>query len=46
MTTSTSSEGLVITHTEEVLGTSLLHLNSSNNYYTSGEHGIIYQNRL
>ena len=42
MTTFTSSEGLVITHTTELLETILLQLDSSSNYYTSGEHDIIY----
>ena len=47
MTTLTNSEGLVITHTNDFLGTTLLQLNPSNNYYTSGEHDIIfYQNKL
>ena len=41
MTTLTNSEGLVITYTNECLETILLQLNSSNNYYTSGEHDII-----
>ena len=47
MTTFTNSEGLVITYTTEFLETLLLQLNSSNNYYTSGEHDIIsYQNKF
>ena len=47
MTTFTNSEGLIITHTNELSETTLLQLNSSNNYYTSGEHDIIvYQNRF
>ena len=37
MTTFTNSEGLVITHTNACFETILLQLNSSNNYYTSGE---------
>ena len=41
MTTLTNSEGLVITYTNDFLETILLQLNSSNNYYTSGEHDII-----
>ena len=42
MTTFTNSEGLVITHTNGLLTSMLLQLNSSNTYYTSGEHAIIY----
>ena len=38
----TNSEGLVITYTNGLLETSLLQLNSSNNYYTSGEHYIVF----
>ena len=41
MTTLTNSEGIVWTYTHEFLGTILLQLNSNNNYYTSGEHGIL-----
>ena len=45
MTTFTNPEGLAITYTNELLETILLQLNPSNNYYTSGEHDIIfYQN--
>ena len=40
MTTFTNSEGRVLTYTNEILETILL-LNPSNNYYTSGEHDII-----
>ena len=47
MTTLTNSEGRVLTYTNEVLETILLQLNSSNNYYASGEHGITsYQDRF
>ena len=42
MTPCTHSERLVITHTNEFLETILLQLNSSNTYYTSGEHDSIY----
>ena len=42
MTTFTNPEGLVITYTNKLLETILLQLNSSNNYYTSGEHSIIF----
>ena len=41
MTTFTNSEGRVLTFTNELLETMLLQLNSSNNYYTPGEHDII-----
>ena len=40
MTTFTHSEGRALTYTNELLETVLLQLNSSNNYYTSGEHDI------
>ena len=33
----TSSEGLIITHTNELLETMLLQLNDSSTYYTTGE---------
>ena len=47
MTTfTTNSEGLVITHTDGLLETVLLQLSSSNNYYTSGEHDTIFQDRF
>ena len=42
MTTSTNSEGLVIISTHGLLETIWLQLNSSNNYYTPGEHDIIF----
>ena len=42
MTTLTNSEGRVLTYTNGFLETVLLQLNSSNNYYTSGEHDIIF----
>ena len=38
MATFTNSEGKLLTYTNEFLETVLLQLNSSNNYYTSGEH--------
>ena len=44
MTTLTNSEGKLLTYTNELLETMLLQLNSSNNYYTSGEHDIIFIN--
>ena len=42
MTTLTNSEGKLLTSTNELLETSLIQLNSSSNYYTSGEHDIIF----
>ena len=41
MTTLTNSEGRVLTYTNDFSETTLSQLNSSNNYYTSGEHNII-----
>ena len=42
MTTFTNPEGLVITHTNDVLETISLKMNSSNSFYTSSEHGICF----
>ena len=42
MTTLTNSEGRVLTYTNDFLETILLQLNSSTNYYTSGEYTIIF----
>ena len=42
MTTFANSEGLVITYTDDLLETIVLQLNSSNNYYTSGDHDILF----
>ena len=42
MTTFTNSEGKLLTYTNELLEAILFQLNSSNNYYTSGEHDIIF----
>ena len=42
MTTFTNSEGMASTYTNELLEIISLQLNSSNNYYTTGEHDIIY----
>ena len=42
MTTFTNSEGKLLTYTNVLLETIVLQLNSSNNYYTSGEHDIIF----
>ena len=42
MTTLTNSEGKVVTYTNELIETILLQLNSSNNYYTTGDDDIIF----
>ena len=42
MITFTNSEGKLLTYTNERLETILLQLNSSSNYYTSGEHVIMF----
>ena len=42
MTTLTNSEGKVVTYTNELIETVLLQLNSSNNYYTSGDDNILF----
>ena len=42
MTTLTNSEGKALTCTNELIETILLHLNSSNNYYTTGDDDIIF----
>ena len=41
MTTLTNIEGKVLTYTNKSIETILLQLNSSNNYSTSGDDGII-----
>ena len=41
MTTLTNSEGKALTYTNEFIETILLQLNSSNNYYTSGDDGVL-----
>ena len=41
MTTLTNSEGKVLTYTNEFIEAILLQLNSSDNYYTSGDDDII-----
>ena len=41
MTTFTNSEGKLLNCTNDFVESTLLQLNSSNNYYTSGEHGIV-----
>ena len=40
MTTLTNSQGKVLTYTNELIETILLQLNSSNNYYTTGDDDI------
>ena len=42
MTTLTNPEGKVLTYTNELIDTILLQLNSSNNYYTSGDDDILF----
>ena len=42
MTTLTNSEGKLLTCTNEFIETILLHLNSSNNYYTTGNDDVIF----
>ena len=42
MTTLTNSEGKLLTYTNELVETISLQLSSSSNYYTSGEHDIIF----
>ena len=42
MTTLTNSEGKVLTYTNEFIETILLQLNSSNNYYTTGDDDVIF----
>ena len=42
MTTITNSEGKVLTYTNELVEAILLQLSSCNNYYTSGDDGIIF----
>ena len=42
MTTLTNSQGKVLTYTNEFIETILLQLNSSNNYYTTGDDDIIF----
>ena len=41
MTTLTNSEGKILNYTNEFIETNLLQLNSSNNYYTTGDDDII-----
>uniref|UniRef100_UPI00404AC85C hypothetical protein n=1 Tax=Flavobacterium sp. TaxID=239 RepID=UPI00404AC85C len=42
MTTLTNSEGKLLNYTNEFIETILLQLNSSNNYYTTGDDDIIF----
>ena len=42
MTTLTNSEGEVLTYTNEFIETILLQLNSSNNYYTTGDDDVLF----
>ena len=42
MTTLTNSEGKIINYTNEFIETMLLQLNSSNNYYTTGDDDVIF----
>ena len=42
MTTLTNSEGKVLTYTNELIETILPQLNSSNNYYTTGDDDILF----
>ena len=42
MTSLTNSYGKLITYTNEFIETILLQLNSSNNYYTTGDDEIIF----
>ena len=42
MTTLTNSEGKILNYTNEFIETILLQLNSSNNYYTTGDDEVIF----
>ena len=42
MNSFTNSEGNIINYTSEFIETILLQLNSSNNYYTTGDNEIIF----
>ena len=41
MTTLTNSEGKILNYTNELIETILLQLDSSNNYYTTGDDDVI-----
>ena len=42
MSTLTNSDGKVLTYTNGFIETTLLQLNSSNNYYTTGDDDIMF----
>ena len=42
MTTPTNSQGKILNYTSEIIETILLQLNSSNNYYTTGDDDVIF----
>ena len=42
MTTLANSEGNMLTYTDEFIGTILLQLDSSNNYYTPGDDDTLF----
>ena len=42
MTTLTNSQGKIFNYTNEFIETILLQLNSSNNYYTTGDDDVIF----
>ena len=42
MTALINSEGEVLTYTNEFIETTLLQLNSSNNYYTAGDDDVLF----
>ena len=42
MATLTNSQGKVLTYTNDIIETILLQLNSSSNYYTTGDDDIIF----
>ena len=42
MTSFTNSEGNILTYTNEFIETILLQLNSSNNYYTTGDDDVLF----
>ena len=42
MITLTNNEGIVLNYTNEFIETVLLQLNSSNNYYTTGDDDILF----
>ena len=42
MTTLTNSQGKILNYTNELIETILLQLNSSNNYYTTGDDDITF----